>query len=333
MEEMHLQASKDPWTTTHGHFLQMGGFRLHTTARENFVETYHTPELRTRKLISPGAQYQPQNGSDTFKANTHLICQITGKYRPRVISERDISRIDFGDDIWEGVLTISSLKTLLSENLIHFPSITEDEINDRSKGDALSKGIALLQLTWFIMQVIARAVQGLAITELELTTAALAGLNGIMYFFWWSKPRDVQFPVVIRTKGVEHQLSSTSDDRAWIFSDVAFSFRKQLWTTIAHHFAQVSGNLRSFLGSLLRKGAHGFVVLALGFRTLHFRFTRLSSQIARRLSFLRGKSSDIETANQIPLDEDATEYDPQLSNSIREVKTVTNTQFLDDYKF
>lgn len=331
MVEMHLKASKDPWTTTHGHFLQMGGFRLLTTARENFVETYHTPELRTRKLIAPGAQYQPKNGNDIFKTITHRILQITGKDWPGVISERDISRIDFGDDIWEGVLTISTLKNLLSENLIRFPSITEDEINDRSKGDALSKGIALLQLTWFIIQVIARAVQGLAITELELTTAALAGLNGIMYFFWWSKPRDVQFPVLIRTKGVEHQLSSTSDDKSWIFSDVAFSFRRQLWATIAHPFARMTGNLRSFLGSLSRKSVHAFVALALGLRSLQVRFTRLNSQIVRGLSFSRVKKSDIETALQRPFDEVTGEADPQSSSSSRAVKTVTKTQLFDKY--
>ena len=87
--------------------------------------------------------------------------------------------------------------------MIDFPSTTEAEIDDRSKGDALSKGIALLQITWFIIQLIARRVQGLTITGLELTTAALAGLNSVMYVFWWNKPKDVRCPVVIRTKCAE----------------------------------------------------------------------------------------------------------------------------------
>ena len=77
----------------------------------------------------------------------------------------------------EGVLRFWNFRKLLQEHKIDFPSTTEEEIDDRSKGDALSKGIALLQITWFIIQLIARRVQGLTITELELTTAALAGLN------------------------------------------------------------------------------------------------------------------------------------------------------------
>lgn len=68
-------------------------------------------------------------------------------------------------------LPFETLQKLLTENLITFPAITEDVINDKSKG------IALLQLTCFVVQVVTCAAQGLAITELELTTAALAGLT------------------------------------------------------------------------------------------------------------------------------------------------------------
>ena len=112
-----------------------------------------------------------------------------------------------GDGIWEGVLQFDKFKDLLQEQKIEFPSTTEVEIDDRSKGDALSKGIALLQITWFIIQLIARRVQGLTITELELTMAALAGLNSVMYVFWWNKPLDVRCPIVIRTKAVEKMLA------------------------------------------------------------------------------------------------------------------------------
>ena len=111
------------------------------------------------------------------------------------------------NDMWEGTLQFDGFRLLLKEHKIDFPSITKEEIDDRSKGDALSKGIALLQITWFIIQLIARRVQGLTITELELTTAALAGLNSVMYLFWWSKPLGVQFPIVIRTKEVEKMLA------------------------------------------------------------------------------------------------------------------------------
>jgi hypothetical protein len=75
--------------------------------------------------------------------------------------------------------------------------VTVDEIEDRSKSDALSKTIVIAQTTWFTAQCIARARQGLAITELEIVTLAYTALNGVMCFFWWSKPLDVRCPVVI----------------------------------------------------------------------------------------------------------------------------------------
>ncbi len=53
------------------------------------------------------------------------------------------------------------------------PKITVSDIKDRSKGD-LSRLIAILQTTWFILQCIARGQQQLAVTELELVTLAVA---------------------------------------------------------------------------------------------------------------------------------------------------------------
>lgn len=43
--------------------------------------------------------------------------------------------------------------------------ITEKEIQDRSNGDILSKGLVVVQTTWFILQCIARASEHLPITR------------------------------------------------------------------------------------------------------------------------------------------------------------------------
>jgi len=92
-----------------------------------------------------------------------------------------------------GVLTFDQFKTLVGN--VPFPDITPAQINDRSKGDGLSKLLAILQSSWFIAQCIARGVQGLALTELELVTLAMASLNAITFVFWWNKPLSVQEPV------------------------------------------------------------------------------------------------------------------------------------------
>ncbi len=72
-----------------------------------------------------------------------------------------------------------------------FPHITEKQIQDRSKGDALSKAIVLGQLGWFLIQCITRGAERLPVTELELVTAAYAVLTTFIYIAWWSKPKDI----------------------------------------------------------------------------------------------------------------------------------------------
>ena len=90
----------------------------------------------------------------------------------------------------KGRVTILTLEML--RELVKDPSfkirITEDEISNKSKGDELSKLIFILQTSWFIIQCIARHVQGLDLTQLELTTLAMASLNGITCILWWQKP-------------------------------------------------------------------------------------------------------------------------------------------------
>ena len=92
-------------------------------------------------------------------------------------------------------LSPEHLESLLERGEIKLPSIRAKEIEDKSKGDFLAKGIVVLQTLWFVIQCIARGVQGLAITELELVTLAFAVFNGITYYLWWHKPLDVRCPV------------------------------------------------------------------------------------------------------------------------------------------
>ena len=80
------------------------------------------------------------------------------------------------------------------------PRVTAADIQDRSKGDALSKMIALLQTKLFLLHSIARALKRLALTELELVTLALVILDVVIFVVWWHKPLGVQEPVKIYLK-------------------------------------------------------------------------------------------------------------------------------------
>ncbi|TFK61778.1 hypothetical protein BDN72DRAFT_429221 [Pluteus cervinus] len=129
------------WTTTHGHFVQMGGL----------------------EAIHPGG-------------------------RREVIDPLDLSPYRRNGYLAQGRLDLNELR---------FP---KNQVQDRSKGDFLSKGLVALQTSWFVLECIARFQQHLPITELEVITLAFAVLNIITYGFWWDKPLNVNCQVQIHIK-------------------------------------------------------------------------------------------------------------------------------------
>ncbi|KAF9556211.1 hypothetical protein CPC08DRAFT_641874, partial [Agrocybe pediades] len=93
------------------------------------------------------------------------------------------------------VLGWRTLVKYYKQGRLDLSDVTEDRINDHSKADGLAKGLALLQMFWFIAQCIARFFdKHLILTELELATAALAVLSLFMYFLWWNKPFNASVP-------------------------------------------------------------------------------------------------------------------------------------------
>src|SRR5258708_2035456 len=79
-------------------------------------------------------------------------------------------------------LTPDELLRFVRDGSVDMPVITEAEIQDRSKGDALSKGIAILQLLWFVAQLVARYLPHChPATPLEIDTLAVALLSCISY--------------------------------------------------------------------------------------------------------------------------------------------------------
>jgi len=107
-------------------------------------------------------------------------------------------------------LEITELESLFKSQTIPWPTITEEQIADRSKADVLSKGFVLLQTGWFIAGCIGRGREGLPLTEMEVMTLAFAVLAGIVCWLWWDKPMDVMRPFPI----YETTVSSTRLEQA-----------------------------------------------------------------------------------------------------------------------
>ncbi|KAI0066189.1 hypothetical protein BV25DRAFT_1513280 [Artomyces pyxidatus] len=62
---------------------------------------------------------------------------------------------------------------------------TEEEIRGLSQGDAVSKGLAVVQTLWFVVQCIGRLAAGLPMAQLEVMTLAYTTIRVAVYAFWW----------------------------------------------------------------------------------------------------------------------------------------------------
>ncbi|KIJ58899.1 hypothetical protein HYDPIDRAFT_33699 [Hydnomerulius pinastri MD-312] len=88
---------------------------------------------------------------------------------------------------------------------------TETEIRGLGQADVLSKGLTIIQTLWFIIQCIARRVDGLPITQLEVMTLAYTTITVAMYAFWWHKPLNVDcHPVRVTVKSADPLFSRSS---------------------------------------------------------------------------------------------------------------------------
>ncbi|KAG2360336.1 hypothetical protein BDR07DRAFT_1610879 [Suillus spraguei] len=92
---------------------------------------------------------------------------------------------------------------LIRVGCVDAPTLTANQIHDRSKGNAISKGLIILQVAWFVMQFITRVIYRLEITQLEVGTLAFAVLNFLTYAVWWNKPLNVQCPHPVYWKSTE----------------------------------------------------------------------------------------------------------------------------------
>lgn len=79
-----------------------------------------------------------------------------------------------------------------------FFTISDAQINDKSKANLLAKGLVLLQITWTVLQCLSRKVVGLPLSILEVHILVHAGCALIMYVLWFNKPLDVDQPILLQ---------------------------------------------------------------------------------------------------------------------------------------
>ena len=122
-------------------------------------------------------------------------------------------------------ITAKQLHYLVANEYLAMPTITKEEIWDKSKADKFAKAVASFQAAWLVAQVIARGIQRLPITLLELSTVALITCTGAALFFWFRKPLNVETPTTLRLKvTIAEVLLRAGDNATTPFQDTPLDF-------------------------------------------------------------------------------------------------------------
>jgi hypothetical protein len=229
------------WTRTHGFFMLMGGFHLFRLPADTPSVPLAHIPFRQSEFVTPLEQ--------SSREQEVPVCPLQI------------------DDIPVAILEILSP--------------TEIEIEDRGKSDWLTKSIVLVQALWFITQCIARRIQHLPLTELEVVTLAYATLNFLIYVFWWNKPQNVRCPIrVYKTATAEHKMGR-KEVEAWKTGGVTGLFEKAFLYLVGGQdryvdYSQESsipkfwaGQQDSHIGVLVLASV-GTSLSAVGFGVIHF---------------------------------------------------------------
>ncbi|KAK0510559.1 hypothetical protein JMJ35_006991 [Cladonia borealis] len=124
---------------------------------------------------------------------------------------------------------IEALRKAVESGQIKEPPISKEELKSRSKSDGVVKLIVLLQITWFGLQALFRAIQHLQVTPLEIMTVAFFVLAVLIYAIWWNQPQDIEYPIIITlqnagnrietSKGVNVGTKTDGGRKAWYLNE------------------------------------------------------------------------------------------------------------------
>lgn len=145
--------------------------------------------------------------------------------------------------------------------------IAEADIEDRSKGDTLSKGLVVLQTVWFIVQcIVRRQFKHLPLTELEGITLAFAALNVMTYCFWYYKPLHIEYPYTVAVIGptppAARPLVPTIRQR---FSDMVWGQTRATATSVPTFYSVLRRNQKTWA-----ELPQAVAFMSAGFGSLHF---------------------------------------------------------------
>lgn len=101
-------------------------------------------------------------------------------------------------DVW--ILDAKQLILTREYNIIpSLPSVDDGKIQDKSKANGLVRLLAILQVSWLAIQLVARRMNSVPPTRLEISTLAFSACAFVLHLVEWSEPKDVGIPFYVNT--------------------------------------------------------------------------------------------------------------------------------------
>ncbi|KAK1750401.1 hypothetical protein QBC47DRAFT_394004 [Echria macrotheca] len=186
------------WSLSHTFFADMGGFVLRFPSevagpKPPSYEWYNAWDMK--RGVS---RLEPKYGEAAWRLHRTHAPLVSDQIEALQDTFRDLNSTlcQFGGHTW--VLTSCQLILARKIGLIErLPSLTIDDITDRSKGDLFVKASALLQVTWLVVELLVRAVLHKPSSPLEIMTLSFAACAFVMYLLLIKHPKDVTTPIYL----------------------------------------------------------------------------------------------------------------------------------------
>ena len=138
---------------------------------------------------------------------THAIFANMGGFRlaSKIPKDRDVTRreLRLASQTYRDLTTHRTIdgfelaSLLVTGEISSVPDISKEHILDKSKTDTFARWLAILQCLWLLLELIARQIEGLPSSQLEIATLAFACCSILTYIAVRDKPKDVDIPLEI----------------------------------------------------------------------------------------------------------------------------------------
>ncbi|MCJ1263857.1 hypothetical protein MMC22_003727 [Lobaria immixta] len=154
------------WGLTHSYFANMGGFVLDFTEILDQLFPWTNPDsasalFRLDEVASECNRYEMIN----LQRMRHKLWALTS------------------------IQILEARKLGLIQNL---PQVSGRSLEAFSKGDTLVKILALVQVSWLIIQLIVRKIARLPSSQLEIAALAFSASSILTYLLYWNRPQGVE---------------------------------------------------------------------------------------------------------------------------------------------